>query len=300
MILSLLLPLLCPTATPTSLPYCLPIVQEPAPDADQQEDEKPKAKPKKKKFARLTSPNKKSAQKGLRLIEKGEEEEDIAEGVAQLLELGEAVIPLSFDAVKRIEGTGRLETLWTVLDTLLIDDDLELAWSIVKSKHPDALRVYLVRRWANSDLKDSEKFLSKNMVHENPEIAYQAARGLARRGIASAMPAIEVQVSEKWLKESARIREDFAGIERGPLMAELTPLLKRKRFKEKLTAIRLFELFGPEDQIAVLAPFLSESDTTLRLAAINACRVIVAKEEPLDRPSMTEIIERAEAWKAKL
>lgn len=295
MILSLLLPLLCPPAAPACLPSCLLPLQETAPETDSLEK-----KPKKKKFARLTSPKKKAAQKALRLIEKGEKEEELAEGVAQLLELGEAVIPLSFDAVKRIEGTGRLDSLWTVLDTILVDDDLELGWKSVKTKHLDALRIYLVRRWAESSLKESEAFLTEHMAHENPELAYQAARGLARRGVASAVPAIEAQVAEKWLKEAARIRADFAGIKRGPLVSEITPLLQRKRFKEKLTAIRMYELFGVEEQARLLTPFLSESDTTLRLAAINACRAIISKEEPLDRPSMTEIIERAEAWKAKL
>ncbi|MDA0668015.1 MAG: hypothetical protein O3A50_09600 [Planctomycetota bacterium] len=297
MILSLLLPLLCPPATPARLPFCHPALQEPAPETDSQEE---KLKPKKEKFARLTSPNKKVAQKALRLIEKGEKEEEVAEGVAQLLELGEAVIPLSFDAVKRMDGTKGLDSLWTVLDTILVEDDLELAWNSLQTKHVDALRIYLVRRWAESSLKESKKFLTESMTHENPELAYQAARGLALRGVASAVPAIEAQVAEKWLKESVRIRADFAGVKRGPLVSEITPLLQRKHFKEKLTAIRMFELFGVEEQAKLLAPFLSESDTTLRLAAINACRVIISKEEPLDRPSMTEIIERAEAWKAKL
>jgi len=295
---SLLLPILC---TPAAMPECLPAhihyIQEPE---NGNQEQKPKAKPKKKKFARLTSPMKKSVQKGMRLIEKGEEEEDIADGVADLKGIGEAAIPLCFDSVVRMEKAGRLDPLWEALNQILIDDDLELAWKSVKKKHVDALRIYLVRRWADSSLKNCEEFLSEHMESENPDIAYEAARGLARRGVASAVPAIEAQVAKQWLKQADRLRADFAGIERGPLVAAITPLLKRKRFKEKLAAIRMFELFGVEDQARLMTPFLSESDTTLRLAAINACRVIIAKEEPLERPSMTEIIERAEAWKAKL
>lgn len=269
------------------------------PESEPQE-EKPKPKPKKKKFARLTSPKKKSVQKGLRLIEKSKKPEDLEAGVAQILEIGEAAIPLCFDAMKRMTLANRQDEIYQCLDTILVDDDLELGWNILKTKHEDGLRMYLVRRWADSSLKGSEKFLTEQMKSENPALAYQAARGLALRGIASSVPAIAAEVDAKWLKEADRFRADFSGIERGPLVAEITPLLQRKRFKEKLTGIRMFELFGVEEQARLMAPFLSESDTTLRLAAINACRVIIAKEKPLQRPSMTEIIERAEAWKAKL
>ena len=297
MILSLLLPLLSsPAADHASMPY-VPMAQEP--EAEPQEV-KPKPKPKKKKFARLTSPKKKSVQKGLRLIEKSEKPEEVAQGIAQVLEIGEAAIPLCFDSVKRMAVANRLDEIYQCLDTILINNDLELGWKHVKTKHDDALRIYLVRRWADSNLKGSEKFLTEQMKSENPALAYQAARGLALRGIASSVPAIEAEVAVKWLKEADRFREDFAGIERGALVSAITPLLQRKRFKEKLAGIRMFELFGVEEQARLLAPFLSESDTTLRLAAINACRVIIAKEKPLQRPSMTEIIERAEVWKAKL
>jgi len=278
--------------------HFVPMAQEP--ESDPQE-EKPKPKPKKKKkFARLTSPKKKSVQKGLRLIEKSEKPEEIEAGIAQVLEIGEAAIPLCFDSIKRMATADRLDEIYQCLDTILVDDDLELGWKSLKAKHEDALRMYLVRRWADSSLKGSEKFLAEQMKSENPALAYQAARGLALRGVASSVPAIEAEVAAKWLKEADRFRADFANVERGPLMDQITPLLQRKRFKEKLAGIRMFELFGIEEQSRLLAPFLSESDTTLRLAAINACRVIIAKEKPLQRPSMTEIIERAEAWKVKL
>ena len=39
---------------------------------------------------------------------------------------------------------------------------------------------------------------------------------------------------------------------------------------------------------------------TAHIDAINACRVLVAGEPPLDRISVFEAIELAKAWKAKL
>lgn len=295
----LTLTLLCaPTPDADGSAWALPdlVLQEPA-EGVQEEVEK---KPKKKKFARLTSPMKKEVGAAMRLIAKGEEEEEIAEGVARLIEVGEAAVPSCFDAVKRMEEADRLQPLWQVLDTILVEEDLELGWSILKKKASETLRVYLVRRFADSTLKAAPKFLAKQLESEQEARIYEAARGLAWRGEASVMPILEQQVRDYWLEEAERLRTDFAGIERGPLTEAIEPLLLQQRTKEKLAALRLVELFGDAPLAKQVAPFLSESDTTLRLAAINACRVVIDGEAPLARPSMTEIIERAEAWKAKL
>ncbi|MGB0954176.1 MAG: hypothetical protein ACPG31_13220 [Planctomycetota bacterium] len=296
----LTLTLLCsPDAMASDLAMTAPLValQEPEASAEQEGE---KEKPKKKKFARLKSPDKKKVAAAMRLIEKNEEEEDVAEGVAQLIAIGEAAIPSCMDAVKRMDGVGMLEPLWQVLDTLLLEDDLDLAWGLLKKKSPDVLRVYLVRRYADSKLEEVEVFLKEQLANENPDLAYEAARGLALRGDASVVAVIEQQVAQFWLEDADRLRADFAGVERGALSAELLPLLQRKHTKEKLAALRMVELFGTAEQCKLMLPFLSESDTTMRLAAINVCRVILDGEAPLKRPSMTEIIERAEAWKAKL
>lgn len=295
------LTLLC-SPHPIDLGSCAlsPILEFQEPESEVPQEEGKEKKKKKKKFARLTSPQKKKVAAAMRKLDKAEEEEEIAEGVAELIEIGEAAIPSCMDAVKRMEAADRLDPLWQAFDTILVDDDLALAWSLLKKKAPDSLRAHLVRRFADSDLEESEEFLQEQMKSDNQEIVYEAARGLALRGDSSAVAVIEQQVAEYWLEEAARLRADFASIERGPLSAALLPLLQRKHTKQKLAAVRMVELFGTKEQCKLMLPFLSESDTTLRLAAINVCRVVLDGESPLERPSMTEIIERAEAWKAKL
>ncbi|MCP4092903.1 MAG: hypothetical protein GY747_05575 [Planctomycetes bacterium] len=304
MIVCLPLLLLCatsPSATtaPTALVFAQAETnQEPADATQEPGTEKPK--PEKKKFARLSSPNKKIVQGGLRDIEKGEEQEEVEEGVAAIIAIGEAAIPMCLDATARMEKVGREDAIWQVLDSILVNDDLALAWKVLKKKAPANVRVYLTRRYADSERKDAAKFLQPLMESEDGAMAYQAARGLVLRGDTTAIAKIESQVRSRWLKESATFRADFAGVDRAPLSESVTPFLQRGRLKEKLAALRMFEMFGIKEHAPQLAAFLSESDTSLRLAAINACRVVLAGEKPLDRPSMTEIIERAEAWKAKL
>jgi hypothetical protein len=272
--------------------------QEPADNTQDPETEKPK--PEKKKFARLSSPDKKIVQAGFRDIEKGEEQEDVDAGIAKLIGIGEAAIPMCLDATDRMEKVGRADAIRQVLDSILIDDDLALAWKSLRKKAPASVRVYLTRRYADSARKDAAAFLKPLLASENSAQAYEAARGLVLRGHTEPLAKIESEVRSRWLKESATFRADFAGVNREPLSAAVTPLLNGTRLKEKLAALRMFEMFGIKEDAPLLAHFLSESDTSLRLAAINACRVVIAEEAPLDRPSMTEIIERAEVWKTKL
>ena len=292
----------CTAAAPEAAPVAAPIAafaaQEPADKTQDPKAEKPK--PEKKKFARLSSPNKKIVQSGLRGLEKGEEQEDIDAGVAKLIGIGEAAIPMCLDATARLEKVKRTDPLWQVLDGILIDDDLALAWKSLRKKSPAGVQIYLTRRYADSKRKDAADFLKPLVKSETSALAYEAARGLVLRGNTDALVMIESEVRSRWLKESATFRADFAGVDRAPLSSIITPLLNQTRLKEKLAALRMFEMFGIKEDAPLLAPFLSESDTSLRLAAINACRVVVAEEAPLARPSMTEIIERAEVWKTKL
>jgi hypothetical protein len=84
----------------------------------------------------------------------------------------------------------------------------------------------------------------------------------------------------------------------------MSPIIEEKittpNKKVRLLGLHLYELFGLKDNSSILADNLNNSDTALRLGAINACRVVIAGEEPLLRPSMTELIELANEWSAKI
>ena len=275
--------------------------QEPDADASAAADaEQEPEKKKKKKFARLKSPDKKKVQGGLRRIEKEKEDEGIAEGVAMLVGVGEAAIPMCLDAAQRMEKADRLPPLFDALDQVLVDEDLELAWSHLKKKAPVSIRTYLTTRYADSELKDAEKFLQQQLKQEDDGLRYAAARGLALRGKPEVLPLLDAEFQQHWSREAKRFRADLAGVPREPFRDSLPPLFDRIQTKEKLSSLHLFELFGTAEDIEQVAPYLGESDTALRLAAINACRVVLDGVEALERPSMTEIIERAESWRNRL
>lgn len=265
-----------------------------------QEPEAPPKPPPKKEFVKLGGLEQKHAQEELVALRRAEKDEDRAAARATLIAHGEGLIPLLLQALPKAIEEERLPDHLVVLDAILADADLHLAWKLVKKSSPAELRAHLVRRWADSAREDGLEFLKPLIADEDAEVAYQAARGLLRRGERAGAPAVMDAMRKRWTKEAATLRADFAGLERGPLADLPREPLNSNKYAERLLGLRLFELFGVAEQARLLLPLLGESDTALRLAAIDACRVVVGGEAPLEKPSMTQIIEEAEAWKKRL
>ncbi len=262
--------------------------------------EPPPPPPPKKQFARLTGLQQKAVQEDLVALRRAEKEEDHAAAQARLIAVGEGIVPYVLDATKQYLEAGRFADVQALLAATLADADLQLAWGLLKKSAAEPLRAHLVRRWADSERKDAPEFLQPLLKDAMPSVAYEAARGLVRRGDRSALPPVVDAIRQRWTQEAPRLRADFSGLERGPLADVPHDFLSSSKVQERLLGLRLFELFGVKEQAKLLLPGLSESDTTLRLAAIDACRVVLGGEAPLEKPSMTQIIEHAEAWKKKL
>lgn len=262
--------------------------------------QEPAAPPPKKDFARLSGLQHKAAQEDLVALRRAEKEEARLALRARLVALGEGVIPALFEAAPKSSEAGRFGDLAAVLDAVLVEADLHLAWRLLKKTAPAELRIHLARRWADSARKDAAEFLAPLLADPTPGLAYQAGRGLLRRGDRAGVPAVLEALRTRWTKEAATLRADFAGLERGPLADLPREPLAANNYAERLLGVRLFELFGVKEQARLLMPLLGESDTTLRLAAIDACRAVVDGAPPLEKPSMTQIIEEAEAWKKRL
>jgi len=267
----------------------------PAPAAAQEPPPPPK-----KEFARLNSVELKEVQEDLVALRRAEKPEAQDEVRARLAGRGEAIVPAVLDAAAQYVEAGRFRDVEMLLTGALTDADLHLAWKLLKKKSPEPLRAHLTRRYADSAREDAVPFLTPLLKDEMPPVAYEAARGLLRRNDRAGLPLVLEAMRTRWTKEAAVLRADFAGLERGPLADVPREHLNSTKLPERLLGLRLFELFGVKEQAKLLLPMLSESDTNLRLAAIDACRVVIGGEAPLEKPSMTQIIEHAEIWKKKL
>jgi hypothetical protein len=257
------------------------------------------------KFARLKSKENKSMMTALRLIEKGviNEEDDINEvndGVDKLISVGEGAIPKCLTSFQRMAKTDRQLYLTVVLDSLLLDDDLHIALDLCNKKTPAEVYTYLMSRWADSTRDDGSEVLSFHFKIDSEEVQYHCVRGLLKRGDESVVTACIQIIDTRWKDHKQQLRSDFSGMSRGIMSPIIEEKITTPNKKVRLLGLHLYELFGLKDNSSILADNLNNSDTALRLGAINACRVVIAGEEPLLRPSMTELIELANEWSAKI
>jgi len=257
------------------------------------------------KFARLKSKENKSMMTALRLIEKGvisieDSINEVSDGVALLISVGEGAIPKCLTSFQRMAKTDRQLYLTVVLDSILMDDDLHIALNLCNKKTPTEVYTYLMSRWADSARDDSSEVLSAHFKFDSEEVQYHCVRGLLKRGDDSVVAACVQIIETQWKGSKQQLRRDFSGMSRGIMSSIIEEKMTTPNKKVRLLGLHLFELFGLKDNANILADNLNNSDTALRLGAINACRVVVAGEEPLLRPSMTELIELANYWLTKV
>ncbi len=274
-------------------PPAAPALQDPAPAPAENPPEP---------FPALRGRDKESAEKALLTLRRGKTPKQRQEAARTLAAIGRGAVPLILKGAFRFDEE-RMPELLAALDGCLAEADLGLAWKEhegLGKKRVPALRRHLVRRIADSGCKDAVQRLLLLLEDEDPGVAWEAARGLAWRGRREALPVLHRGILERWSREHERIRADFAGLPRGPLSAAASSLLSRGSRDEQVAAVHLFELLGVAEHAGLLRRALQNSDYNLRLAAINACRVVVDGDPPLERPSVFEQVEMARTWEERL
>ncbi len=259
----------------------------------------------KKKFARIKSTEKKMMMKALRLIEKGENDnendiDEISDGIASLIELGECVIPKCLTSFPRMAKVERQQHLTRVLDSILLDDDLHIALELCNRKTTNHVYAYLMQRWTDSSREDRKEVLNNYLSIDDEAVQYHCVRGLIQLGDKLMVNACVKIIDSQWKDNKQQLRNDFSGVSRGIMSELIAEKVSTPNKKVRLLGLHLFELFGLIEDASILADNLNNSDTALRLGAINACRVVVGGEPPLLRPSMTELIELATEWSSKI
>lgn len=265
-----------------------------------QDQEPSTEKPKKRKLPKLRGTAKRTTADALLTIRRAKKPDDVKAAADKLKGVGEAATLELFRAFERIEAEDRRAVLNEVLDAVLPDKDLDLAQAAAGAKAIQPIRHYLSRRWRKTAREDAGKFLRDWVADTDPDVAYQAAIGLLRRADEAGLAPFLAEVEARWPKRSKDYRGDLDGIERGPFSMSLTAAFHRGSDANQLAALRAFELLGHPDHVFALKRKLDSSEPRTREAAVNACRVVIDGDPPLLNPTVFDLVQLAEAWKARL
>lgn len=233
--------------------------------------------------------------------------EDVAaEAHAMLISLGPSAAPLLIRSLGKEKGKDARERIRFALACILDQQHSRLVagsfgdksidvrvWALITvSRTPDAgLHKTVLGHW-NALSKRGDK----------AEEVERYAAGLCLLSIQDPQglePVVSATISH-WKERADQIRGVLHGLRSAVLDEALLDRLKTTDRKQQSAALRLIAAGGTPATLSAVAPFLDSGDPTLRVDAINVCRVLVAGEPPLDRIPVFEAIELAKVWKAKL
>ena len=129
---------------------------------------------------------------------------------------------------------------------------------------------------------------------------FSARLGLLALGDATHLDALLTELGEDWNAHADEVRATLTPA-RGDAAAE--PVLAKLRNSDELTtiaALRMLRYAAPPSAAPFLAVHLDASKHAVKKAAINALRVSVDGDEPLEKLSVFQAIDAAKKWQERL
>lgn len=237
-------------------------------------------------------------------------------GRGEVVAIGAAAAPFLLRVLGKEKGEDARERLTNALDLVTTAEHTRLLAKHFEDK-PDALRHYALRRVAilgDPGLRETAETLLDTLEaraadpkarKKVSEVDLDLAALLcvatgSPRGLARVLPLAAPKLWVRWrttlrpVAASARV----AGVEVGQAIAG--SLRGAEGMSERVAALNLLAYAGGKELTRAVRPSLDAEENNVKIAAINALRMMVDGDPPLDRLSTFDAIERANKWKTRL
>lgn len=249
-------------------------------------------------------------------LRKARTEEMATSGAAELEAIGAAAAPLLLDRIGAEQDAGARERMAAVLDAITAPTHTRLLAEVLESRAAWTRR-YAARRIAqlgDPGLREVAEEYLRTWIERaaddrmkkpvDPLDLHRAAILCVATGSPDGLErCLALAVPKTWEAfgadlEAACTSARAAGSEVG---ADLGARLgSAQAAADRVALLRLLTYAGREDQVGPIAPLLDVEQNHVKVAAINALRMIVDGDPPLRRLSSFDAIERANRWKARL
>ncbi len=249
-------------------------------------------------------------------LRKARNEEMEVGGREEIVAIGAAAAPFLLRSLGKEKSEDARERLTDALDLVTTAEHTRLLAEHFEDKS-DALRHYTLRRVAilgDPGLRETAEALldalearaadpkARKKVSE-VDLDHAALLCVATgspRGLARVLPLAAPKLWVRWrstlrpVAASARA----AGVEVGQAIGGA--LRGAEGMSERVAALNLLAYAGDKELTRAVRPSLDAEENNVKIAAINALRMMVDGDPPLDRLSTFDAIERANKWKARL
>jgi len=135
----------------------------------------------------------------------------------------------------------------------------------------------------------------------DPEDVYAASLCALSAGSLAGFDAVAARAEKHWGACAPEVRTALESVRGVEATLRVAPMLAEESRLRRVCGLNLLAGCGErETAVRLVAPFLDDSDNSLRVAAINALRGIVDGDPPIEKLAVFDAIERAAKWKQRL
>lgn len=272
--------------------------------ADGEEDQEPEIK----RLRTWPEANKETVKIDVERLRKARTTEMGVQARDALIEAGAGVAPFLLSKLGKEQNEDAVKRIFYVLDHVTGAAHTQLLAESFEDRSK-ATRIWALERVAAFPdpgvLEPAEKAYATAKKQKKRDLdedeIYAAALCAASAGSFVGFDEIVEKAEKDWGQSGTAIHTALTAVRGSKATERVAPWLAESSRQRKTAGLRLLAACGDRDTATrLVAPFLDNSDNTLRVAAINALRGIVDGDPPLEKLSVFEAIERANKWKARL
>jgi hypothetical protein len=229
----------------------------------------------------------------------GTDEEAAVAATDELVAMGAGVAPLVIARLGEAKASRHADAFAGILDQVVADQHAPLVEDCAKQKQNE-IRAWAVGWLARHPDEQHRDVLEKTADDKDAEVAFRAAAGLLALGDLDRLEAVFETCAEDWPPHAA-----FVGAVLPPARsAEAAELvfakMTAKEVRAQVTGLRLLRSLAPPDTAGRIGSYLDAQQHAVKKEAINALRVVVDGEAPIEDLSVFQAIEQAKQWKERL
>ena len=192
------------------------------------------------------------------------------------------------------------EPVFGILDRVTTADYSEVIADLLTGDKRVAVRHWAARRLTDLAVPASKKPLQKALKDKDERVRYLAALGLCSLGDWQGFDLVFERCKTNFAEESSRIHDVLASSRGKPAANLVQARMDRADVASVLTGLRLMRTLAPPEYAGVLKVFLDNKAHAVKKEAINALRVVVDGDAPVENLSVFQVIGAAKKWKERL
>jgi len=231
-------------------------------------------------------------------IDGSEEEQVKAERAEAVLRGMGAGITLELLRQLDDENEDKVAALGRILDAVLTPEYGHLVARLVRRKEPD-VRMYATSRLARNHQSEMTPIFREVLEDDAEDVRFYAALGLGGLEDMESMKIVFDRCRREWVRFAAVVSEVLTPA-RGPETADwVLAEMESGDPLAQVVGLRLLRSLAPKSYKEKLQVYLDAEQNAVKKAAINALRVVIDGEPPLEQLSVFQAIELAEKWRQR-